>query len=230
MKELNKATIEMKSTDILSALIHFFNDLVAHIIPGLLLVVSAAYILGEFSNMGFKEIPWPIHIALYYTLGHLLLAFNAYISEKNWLSKLKFQKTSTPEIKNSDTAKLFQDLIKKKGGFDDVDKLSINNLRSIAMSIDSEARDLGQRFMFISLFCKGVATAALSISTLNLLITLFTKINQLESIYYYLTSLGLLFIVYLFNKRAISFEARAFQVAFPVAIAKFRLEKGSDEN
>lgn len=211
----------MKPTDILTAFIHFFNDLVAHIIPGLLLVATLAYLLDKFDAKGFQDIHWSIHIAAYYVVGHFLLALHGKLT---LLKALKFVKTVTPAINESDVIQQFIALLKNKTDIQSTKTLKFHDIRSIAMSIDPEAGDLGRRFMFITLFCKGIATALLLLAIINICITISTKTCDITSVCSYIASLGLLWATYIFNIRAAEFESRALRAPFPVAIAKLSIK------
>ena len=211
----------MKATDFLTALIHFFNDLVAHIVPGLLLVISIAYAFEKFDSDGFKSVHWAIHLAIYYILGHFLLALHNELHR--FLSWLKFTKTSeiVTNLKTDPTYIEFKKVIKVLKSDIDFSNFSFNDARSIAMSSDTEACELAQRFMFISLFCKGVSTALLVIC----LGSWMAIANYLDSdcypiLYNSLITVALLITVYLFNNRVIEFEKRALRTPFSIALSK----------
>jgi hypothetical protein len=102
--------------------------------------------------------------------------------------------------------------------------MSPNDLRSIAMTISNEAATLGRRFMFISLFCYGVAMALLTLSLIYVVVEWpslgawgVTKICLVGTIFYF------------FYTRGLEFELRAFNTPFPVALGEVLVERKGKE-
>lgn len=210
----------MKATDILTALIHFFNDLIAHIIPGMIAGISAAFLFDQFDSDGFQRIHWSIHIATYYVIGHLLLAIH---SKVHFLIPLGFNKFDSNLVSSSTIIKEFKKIIPNKGNKLDIESLAFHDLRSIAMSIDREACDLGRRFMFISLFCKGMAASMLVNSFLLLYIVIIDFTCSIETVCQSIYLLLAVLAAYTFNTRSAEFERRALISPFSVAICKLLL-------
>lgn len=216
----------MKVNEALTALIHFFNDLIAHIIPGMIGFGGVLAVLGNTQTIELVcKLHWSILIGIFYVVGHFLLAINQIV----YKSKLMEKHTINPKyLVDTPVVKQFTALLTQMSKPDSTEgardgntlnsELGFNDLRSIAMSINAEAGDLGRRFMFISLFCKGTATAVFFIG-----ITFTWQTCNFQSLkaagFTVLPLIVTCLICYIFHTRSEEFHRRALLSPFSVAIA-----------
>lgn len=141
----------------------FFNDLIGAWVPGAVLTVGLALMhlgpvqLQSLFKLGETALASLTFAGVLFATGHTLLALHEQFLQK-WLSKgllvTRFNETSAKTRKSYLWfERLVEDQQGAKGGWD------YKDLRSVALSISTEAASLGRRFMFISLLCKGVGTA-----------------------------------------------------------------------
>jgi hypothetical protein len=99
------------------------------------------------------------------------------------------------------------------------------DLRSVALSVSTEASSIGRRFMFIALLCKGVGTSAVIVLVDFILCTLYAP-NALFAYDVAVPVLGqaalLLIAAYAFIKEGEVFYSRAMTTPFSVAVAEMK--------
>lgn len=213
-------------SDALNALVHFFNDLIGAVVPGMFFIFGIACIHGGFNINEWwlikKDIGgvWLFLLVISFITGHALLRlYQLYTNIKNEL----FQLPPVPDkIEKAESYKLFKNHI-SKNTVTGVSNLSISELRNIAMTISPDAATLARRFMFISLFCIGVGTA------LVLLILYFLYVNYhdigKESVFLVFI---MIFTSYLFFSRAQEFQYRALVSPFSIVIAELMASSNSE--
>jgi len=170
----------MKSSDLVDSIARFFNDIIGVLAPGLLLVLTIGYILGEYASMqpqsGFH---WLLLLGSSYIVGHAITSVGETLLVKRvvdpllTVSWLRWIPCLFTELKSEDA---FWKGVAESVAFQRSAKLfhlnadffrhetvgRARHLRNMAMSrIDSADNEKIYRFMFISLFCQGVATALL---------------------------------------------------------------------
>lgn len=231
----------MKIDDALETITRFFNDLIGGVIPGLVLLCGLLVMhVGpreEIITLASKTdgTSVALFVALIYAVGHVLLAIHLNIVQ--WLFQkidlLKLDQISDLEKKKSYL--IFQMLVANKIDSLGLDKANpalssswkYHDLRSLALSMSSEASSLGRRFMFISLLCNGVGTALLIMlldfvaSSLFAPQFLFAYNHALPAV----LQVALLMIgAYSVYKQGNVFYARALSTPFPVAVSQFLIK------
>lgn len=223
----------MKSSDFLTGLVTFFNDFIGAVVPGFILIAGLDLVdifsvkIIVFLSSVMPEFYWVLLLCIAYAAGHGLLGVHRLLQpiigaffigiysltlHGKWDTKA-FEK----KITDGDTYKKF---VSKVNSQDDQYKTDISNLRfgdtrSFAMSISSEASELARRFMFISLFCYGVAMAVALIAV-SWVCSLQDILNW-NNIFPITLAVLIFFVFYV---RALEFEFRSQNVPFPVALAK----------
>lgn len=169
----------MKIDDALQTILHFFNDIIGAVIPGI--VFASGIILmhtGIPSNSDIKNCTSNgalivLVLALSFAVGHGLLAVFNDIFEciLKYCRLLKGKEHFRQYDESNQSYVLFQKLITNKIDQHTLLKLNDNNtklsfidLRNIALTVSKDAGDIGRRFMFINLFCNGIGTATLLIA------------------------------------------------------------------
>ena len=69
----------MKLKEALEILIHFFNEIIAHILPGAILIVSASYIFDKNDLIKNTSLHWALIIGKSFLAGHAILSLNRWI-------------------------------------------------------------------------------------------------------------------------------------------------------
>ena len=215
----------MNASDFLTATAHFFNDLIGAVVPGLLLIGGFYAIWGSPPLDVAGGVAWLSLLVGAFAAGHALLALHRLLSA--WLGKLpfavyrlltgrgwKWQNMDDPIEKSSSYVE-FRELVISKlqasGSTADLSaKMSLNDLRSIAMSVSHESAELGRRFMFISLFCYATSMAILVVVVAYLV----TRPSTLLSFH---SAIGIVAFG-LFYLRGIEFNYRALNAPFAVAL------------
>ncbi|GAA6185573.1 hypothetical protein [Aliiglaciecola sp. NS0011-25] len=225
--------------DSIKALEQFFNDLIAQVIPGALVVL----VLCSITDFELPQHTSAIlmFFGISYSVGHIVLA----LDESLRLIVNIFSKPNenlTNEAKDSDVVNakdLFVKLLNEKNSGVDVSNLPLNELRSLAMSVSKEAADLGRRFMFLSLSCKSTVILLLIfmpfLTTYEFLrflaiykfdLNIFVTILSIVTILMLLTIL----IIYPVELRSQNFKRRAKEVPFSAAMANLILNKESNND
>ena len=203
--------------DSVNAVIHFFNDIVAQIIPGLLCILMLSLCIDRYDDV-FSSSPMVL-IAVTYVLGHVLLSLREYLINKVKLIKGKISDKgyeNKSNLKASNTYKRFEELIGSKNN-----DLSFHDTRCMAMTISAEGASLGRRFMFLSLFCEGSSISFLLFGPL-LIAKVMHEHGIVEFIPYTLLAnlLLVVLVIYPLEKRAQEFKRRALDVPFSCAVAE----------
>ena len=106
-----------------------------------------------------------------------------------------------------------------------------NDLRSVALSVSTEAASLGRRFMFISLLCNGVGMALVIMAVdLSACVLLNPKLLHAyeQAAPWALQVLLMILAAFLLFKRGAEFYARAMSTPFSIAVAELKLNKESN--
>jgi hypothetical protein len=233
----------MKVSDFLSGLVYLFNDVIGAIVPGLFLL-GGLHLLGLLPSQIVEtyrglstEGQWVTILVLGYVAGHGLLGFHrplqrVLVAPIKGLDGLLTRGTwDARDLHSRILAGLayrqFRDYVAKEyprkgkqGQVIGADVNSFNELRNIAMTMSVEAATLGRRFMFISLFCYGVAMAILTLLLAYLFVE-WASLTRLQIANALLTSV----VIYLFYTRGLEFELRALSVPFSTALAEMLIEK-----
>ena len=202
--------------DSINALIHFFNDVVAQVIPGLLGLLMFSFCIDKYDEI-FSWSPVML-IALTYVLGHVLLSlrdnlnsFTKVIGDK--IIDKSYEKVVN--LKETITYRKFEELIERQS-----EELSFYDTRSIAMTVSEEGAILGRRFMFISLFCEGASISILLFGPFVIAKLLYSySINNFFPYAFIANVLLVFLVIYPLEKRAADFKRRALNTPFSCAIA-----------
>lgn len=204
--------------DAVHAFEHFFNDIIAQIIPGGIFIWILSYTFNI--PVDTNEFIVIALLALSYCSGHVILAVEEYIQPVLLLS---IRKNKPRKYEFSRAYSLYKSVLTKSENITPTERelvegMTFNELRSIAMSSSVDAANLGRRFMFLCLFCKGLMLA-LTFSIPFLLATYFS-FKDFHSYSCYSISLFVLTVTILYplQKRADGFRSRAMAVPFSCAI------------
>lgn len=155
----------MKVEEATDTIAKFFNDLIGAWVPGAVLTVGLALMhLGPAQIQSIFKLGETISASLtcagiLFAIGHALLALHEQILKK-LLSKVGI---ATPfdeaHAKRRQSYEWFAELVKARQEGTGAKEWDYKDLRSVALSVSTEASSMGRRFMFISLLCNGVGTA-----------------------------------------------------------------------
>lgn len=231
----------MKIDDALETITRFFNDLIGGVIPGLVLLcgliimhvgpredITALLLKFDGTSVAFL-------VALVYAVGHVLLAIHSNIVQ--WLLQkiCLLRKDQITYLGKNKSYLIFQMLVSKKFGALGLDQANTvvssdwkyHDLRSLALSMSSEASSLGRRFMFISLLCNGVGTALLIMLFDFVASSLFAPqflVAYNHALPAVLQVVLLMVAAYSVYKQGDVFYTRALSTPFPVAVSQFLIK------
>ncbi|MHB9100330.1 MAG: hypothetical protein ACYC2E_02265 [Sulfuricella sp.] len=239
----------MKADDAIETTTRFFNDLIGAIIPGAVLAVGLAIMhLGPLKNAaavipkdgGFTV---AILLSVLFAAGHGLLAIHSLtLSLAAWSRKKLglIKKDSDDPLASKQSYICFRDVVSaklKKGASGEANSQTsyawgYHDMRSIALSVSTEASSLGRRFMFIGLLCNGVGTALV----IMLLDFSFCVLFAPESLFPYPAAWSspiqigiMLFGAIAFFERGKEFYARAMSTPFSVALTELAIKPAVNE-
>jgi hypothetical protein len=219
-----------KLAELIGSLKDYFNDFVGAIIPGTVLAAGIILIAGQriaadalTSHWG--EWSWLPGLALIFLLGHALLSLSDLARDVRHrgvmrvVKELVTSETPLEQAKKGSAYRTFHELMVQKSKHAGVvTEFDFSTTRNIAMSLTNSGADLGRRFMFISLFCRGTSAAAW-IAAATVAVTAFfgdhTKIQMLAGIFSVSAAVAVLL-----GLRGRAFELRAHTTPFSVALAE----------
>lgn len=209
----------------------FFNDLIGSFVPSIFCVFiftvshfGINYLFEVIKNFD-GQAGLLICLSLLFALGQLIAAIQYAVDNFLTCCSTKFSSDSPTD---KDACKVFERILKEKYNYNDL--LAIDDLRNIAMSISLQAGELGRRFMFIALLCKRMAVI------IFILIIDFLLSNYLHlHLFYYDYALSVIAQVLLLTLAGVllyfygnSFEKRAKEVPFSIAIAELKFKMSGD--
>ncbi len=155
----------MKVEEATDTIAKFFNDLIGAWVPGAVLALGLAVMhlgpvqLQSIFKLGDTTSAALTFAGILFAIGHALLALHEQILKKV-LSMVRFAKTfDEAGAKKRQSYEWFAELVKAQQSVSGGKDWGYNDLRSVALSVSTEAASMGRRFMFISLLCNGVGTA-----------------------------------------------------------------------
>lgn len=166
----------MSAGDSLSAIVHFFNDLVGTAVPGFFLLAGLLFLHPFLHSIVVpKDASYWFAISVVvasYAAGHLLTAIQEWCKTfagacaKRWFAQVEeIQPPIVGLFVKALTHRAEQGVSPSSAQMIDIGKklaeLKPREIRNIAMSVSRNAGDLARRFMFLSLFCTGTGTAFL---------------------------------------------------------------------
>ena len=224
----------MKVEEIVSTIAKFFNDLIGTLVPGVVLAVGLAVMhlspsqiqsavkLGDTTGVAL------VTIGILFALGHVLVAVYEH-GLKSLLGLVKpLSEFNEAEASKRQSFEWFAKLVKDQQAGSSATDWGYHDLRSVALSVSSEAADLGRRFMFISLLCNGVGAAlfiiTLDYATCKLLFPSLLYAHD-QAAPWYIQVLLLAGAAFLLFKRGNVFYSRAMATPFSIAVAELKLKK-----
>ena len=222
----------LKVDEAVDTIAKFFNELISACVPGLVLVMGLGimhlgpdYLLslakfGDGFGIGL------IISGLLFAIGHVLLAVNqkAVKPVLNFIRVLKnFDENNA---KGRQSYKWFAEIVESQQSSSS-HVWGFNDLRSVALSVSTEAALLGRRFMFISLLCTGVGTALviIGIDYLACMLLAPNLIYNYEHVAPWYVQTVLLFgTALLIFKQGDDFFSRAMTTPFSVAVAEIKIK------
>lgn len=242
----------MKPENALQTLTLFFNDIIGAVIPGAVLLVGILVIhVGPVSKeqVDVSYAIWLVVLLLAFATGHLLLSFHAKCLDGHLarlagvrlikLLSIKSTKGIQLEVEQSKVYLAFRaaaDARVLEQGVSPTASLQnwgFNDVRSLAMSISTEASSVARRFMFIALLCFGVG-AALVILALDFLAasTFFPKtVAHYEGVPGIVVQILLLLVSAWFCcARGSEFFRRALSAPFSIAYAALYFAEKKEKN
>jgi len=230
----------------LQGITHFFNDIIGAVVPGFVLLAGLVVMYEglltkqELALITSNQYLILIILAVSFVTGHVLLAAYKdfievvfrYKGFEVLSCKFKMRRLINGSKENMQSIvaakpyllfkSVFESRMSKNLGTEfqlNIEGWSFHDLRSMAMSLSSEAASLGQRFMFISLLCNGVGTA-LILLWLNFLACIYFAPHLLRNYSYALPAtvqlLILIFSAVFLIRRGDEFHKRALSVPFCV--------------
>lgn len=155
----------MKIEEATDTIAKFFNDLIGAWVPGTVLAVGLALMhLGPTQLQSILKLGDSTAVALtfagiLFAIGHALLALHEQVL-MNPLAKFKIVKTfDEDEAQKRQSYEWFAELVRAQQTASSAKNWGYSDLRSVALSVSTEAASMGRRFMFIRLLCNGVGTA-----------------------------------------------------------------------
>ena len=229
----------MKIDEATDTIAKFFNDLIGAWVPGAVLMVGLALMhLGPVQIESIFKLGETISASLtcagvLFAIGHALLALHEQILKK----LLSTVGIATPfdevSAKRRQSYEWFAELVSAQQQGAGVNEWEYRDLRSVALSVSTEASSLGRRFMFISLLCNGVGTAlailAFDFAACSLLLP------QVLFAYDYaapwpIQAMLLLGIAWALFKQGEAFYSRAMATPFSIAAAELKFKRGANAN
>lgn len=224
----------MKIEEATDTIAKFFNDLIGAWVPGAVLTVGLALMhLGPVQLQSIFKLGDTTSAALtfagvLFAIGHALLALYEQILKK-LISKVGLAKPfDEAGAKTRKSYEWFAELVKAQQTGAAATDWDYNDLRSVALSVSSEAASMGRRFMFISLLCNGVGTA-LAILALDFVACLLLSPKLLfgydHAAPWSAQAFLLLGMALALFKQGEIFYNRAMATPFSIAIAELKFKK-----
>lgn len=229
----------MKVEEAADTIAKFFNDLIGAWVPGAVLAVGLVLMhLGPVQLQSIFKLGDTISASLtfagvLFAIGHALLALHEQIVKKLLSSFGLAAPFDEAGAKMRQSYEWFAELVKAQQAGADAKNWEYKDLRSVALSVSTEAASLGRRFMFISLLCNGVGTALAILAFDFAACSLFFP--QLLFAYehaapWIIQAILLLGIALALFKHGEVFYSRAMATPFSVAAAELKFKRGANVN
>lgn len=227
----------MKMEEAMETVAKFFNDLISGWVPGAGFAVGLALMhLGPIQLLSIFKFADSSAMALtvagtLFALGHVLLAVHDHAVKRllGWIKVSK--KFDESDAKKRESYVWFAELAKVQQTDGNSKVWDYKDLRSVALSVSSEAASMGRRFMFVSLLCNGVGTA-LTIIAVDFLICHFTAPTLLyayDHTAHWAVQVSLLFgVAWALFKQGEVFYSRAMATPFSIAVAELKFKKDAN--
>lgn len=227
----------MKIEEVTDTIAKFFNDLIGAWVPGAVLAVGLALThLGPIQLQSIFKLGETTSAALtfagvLFAIGHALLALHEQVLKKI-LSKVRIAHAfDEAGAKKRQSYEWFAELVKAQQTGSGAKDWGYNDLRSVALSVSTEASSMGRRFMFISLLCNGVGTA-LAIISVDLAACSLLSPKLLfaydHAAPWPVQTLLLLGLAWTLFKHGEVFYSRAMATPFSIAVAELKFKKDAN--
>lgn len=227
----------MKIEEATDTIAKFFNDLIGAWVPGTVLVIGLALMhIGPVQLQSILKLGETTSAALtlagvLFALGHSLLAIHEQVVKK-LLSRAGIAKAfDEVGAKTRQSYEWFAELVKAQQTGASAKDWGYNDLRSVALSVSTEAASVGRRFMFISLLCNGVGTAltiiAIDFAACSLLLPKLLFAYDHAAPWWAQTFLLLGIALALFKQGEV-FYNRAMATPFSIAVAELKFKKDAN--
>lgn len=227
----------MKVEEATDTIAKFFNDLIGAWVPGTVLAAGLLVMhLGPLEllsilRLGDSTSAVLTFAGILFALGHALLALYEQIL-KGSLSKIRVIKPFEEEkAKERQSYQWFSELVKTQQSGPGAKTWGYRDLRSVALSVSTEAASVGRRFTFIALLCNGVGTALLILAFDFAACSLWSPTLLFEydhSAPWCLQVILLLGIAWMLFKQGDEFHNRAMVTPFSIAVAELSFNKDAD--
>ena len=227
----------MKIEEATDTIAKFFNDLIGAWVPGAVLAVGLALMhFGPIQLQAIFKLADTTSAALtfagvLFASGHVLLAVYEQILKKLASKVGLVRPFDEVGAKRRKSYEWFAELVKAQQADTATQDWSYNDLRSVALSVSTEAASMGRRFMFISLLCNGVGTA-LAILAFDFAICSWLSPKLLfaydHAAPWFAQALLLLGIALTLFKQGEVFYNRAMATPFSIAIAELKFKKDAN--
>lgn len=224
----------MKIEQATDTIARFFNDLIGAWVPGAVLAFGLAIIhLGPTQLQSMLKLADTapaslIFAGVLFAIGHALIAIHEQVLKKLLVKARLAKPFDEAEARMRKSYEWFAELARGPQGRSDHKDWGYNDLRSVALSVSTEAASLGRRFMFISLLCNGVGTA-LAILALDFVVCSLLLPQLLFSYNHaapWLTQVFLIFgVALVLFKHGEGFYNRAMTTPFSVATAELKFKQ-----
>ncbi len=227
----------MKVEEAMDTIAKFFNDLIGAWVPGAVLAIGVALMhMGPLQVQAIFKLGDTTSAALtfagvLFAIGHALLALHEQILKRLFSEVGLIKPFDEAEAKKRKSYEWFAELVKAQQAGAVSQDWGYNDLRSVALSVSTEAAAVGRRFMFISLLCNGVGTAlailALDFSICSLLSPkLLFAYDQAAP--WFMQAILLLGMALALFKQGEVFHNRAMATPFSIAIAELKFKKDAN--
>lgn len=224
----------MKIEEATDTIAKFFNDLIGAWVPGTVLTMGLALMhlgpaqLQSVFKLGDLTSAALTFAGILFAIGHALLALHEQVLKK-LLAQGKISKAfDDAEAKKRQSYEWFAELVKAQQTGNSTKDWGYNDLRSVALSVSTEAASMGRRFMFISLLCNGVGTAltiiAIDFAACSLLLPELLFAYDHAAPWWAQTFLLLGIALALFKQGEV-FYNRAMATPFSIAVAELKFKK-----
>lgn len=227
----------MKIEEMTDTIAKFFNDLIGAWVPGAVLAVGLVLMhlgpaqLQSVFKLGDSTSAALTFAGILFAIGHALLALHEQALKK-LLAIVRIEKAfDEAGAKKRQSYEWFSELVKAQQTRSGAKDWGYHDLRSVALSVSSEAASMGRRFMFISLLCNGVGTAlaiiAIDFAACSLLSPKLLFAYDYAAPWWVQTLLLLGLALTLFKHGEV-FYNRAMATPFSIAVAELKFKKDAN--
>lgn len=227
----------MKIEEAADTIVKFFNDLIGAWVPGAVLAVGLILMhlgpvqLQTMFKLGDTTAAALTFAGVLFAIGHVLLALHEQLLKKVLSSAGLTKSFDEVEAKKRKSYEWFAELVKTQQVGTAAKDWGYNDLRSVALSVSTEAASVGRRFMFISQLCNGVGTG-LAVLACDFAICSLLSPKMLfaydHAVPWSMQALLLLCLSLVLFRQGAVFNNRAMATPFSIAIAELKFKKDAN--